>query len=300
MDERLSAGLTVLLIAATVTTGVGVAQSTADEAATSIVDLRNEQVNIELQSQRRTVDDGEPIILDLSAVSYVTNEKPITLQLIVESSSGVAISKTTAQRGGGNQFSTVAVLEPGATESVRVLVDPSEPGTYEITAEVVYFVGDDRDSGTGERTSIEITQNPPPKGLFWWTPTILGIGTSAALFGVLFWRSAADRITRWNGVGEFISTESLVVLSGVAIYISGWWFSSYAEGVSSPGVVGSNLAVMTVITGSILALVGYVGDFSDKIRVLYGYTGATVMFAIPLQLAFSLIGAAISGTAIQF
>ena len=300
MDENLSPALTLLVILAAVATGAGAAEQTTEGEVTSIIDLQNEQVNIELQAQQRSVDAGESVVLDLSAVSYVPNSEQITLQLILESSSGVAISKTTAHQGGGNQFSTVEELEPGTTESLRVLIDPNEPGTYEITAEIVYFAGDDRESSTGERTSIEITQSPPPKGLLWWTPTLLGLGASAALFAVVFWRSAAARIERWNEYGEFVSTQSLVVLSGVAVYISGWWFSSYAESVTSPGAIGTTLAIMSVVSGSILALVGQVGQFSDKIRMLYAYFGATVMLAIPLQLVFSLIGTAISNTAIQF
>lgn len=301
MDSRGVVALALLLVGAVVAPGAAQStQSTPSEGGTSIIDLQNEQVNIELQAQRQTVDADEPVVLDLSAVSYVTNDEPITLQLILESASGVSISKTTARRGGGNQFSTVAKLEPGAAESIRVLVNPSEPGTYEITAEVIYFVGTDRESSTGERTSIEITQNPPPKGLLWWTPTILGIGASALLLGAVFLESAGARVGRWNEFGEFWSAQVLVVIGGVAIGVAGSWFSSYSESVTSPGAVGVVLGVVLVASGTVLALIGRIGGFSDRVRILYAYSGATLVLAIPLQILCSVIASAVTSGAVQF
>jgi hypothetical protein len=146
-------------------------------------DLNNEEVNIQLQAQQRGGEHGEPIVLVLSATSYVTNTEPLTVQLIVESSTGVSITESTAEQGSGSQFSTVTTVDPGSSESLRLILDPNEAGTYQITTEIVYYVGEDQTSGSGERTSISVAQKPEPRSLLWWSPVIIGfiIGGSIAL-----------------------------------------------------------------------------------------------------------------------
>jgi hypothetical protein len=157
-----------LLVIIPVMAGVGIGQSTTQtetETNTSIIDVDTEEVNIQLQAQQRTVEHDQPVILMLSATSYVTNTEPVTVQLIVESSSGVSITRSTAERGSGSQFSTVTTVDPGSSESIRVVISPNEPGTYQITTEVVYYIGNNQNSGSSERTSISVTQNPPPRDL---------------------------------------------------------------------------------------------------------------------------------------
>ena len=198
-------GIALFFVAVTVimpvVMGGGISQATAQTetaASGSIIDLENEEVNIQLQAQQRTVEHGEPVILILSAASYVTNSDSVTVQLIVESSSGVSITGGTAEQGSGSQFSTVTTLNPGSSESLRVVINPNEPGTYEITTEVVYFIGDNKDSGSGERTSISVNQNLPSRDIIWWTPTIIGFISGGVIAAWLLRPPNADIVKNWR------------------------------------------------------------------------------------------------------
>lgn len=276
-------------------TGVGIGQSTTQaetETNTSIIDLDTEEVNIQLQAQQRTVKHGEPVILMLSAASYVTNTESVTVQLIVESSSGVSITGSTAEQGSGSQFSTVTTIDSGSSESIRVVISPNEPGTYQISTEVVYYVGNNQESGRGERTSISITQIPPPRGLLWWTPTIVGFIFGGVIAAGLLRPPNADIVREWGHDMPFWSALVIVGVGSISVCFAGTWFAQYIQSLNgTPFGVGLILSFVTAVVGLVLTVVASMGQFTDKVRLGYAFLSILCALAVPIQLGISLLSA---------
>lgn len=285
--------LIALLIITPVIMGVGTGQSTTQtetETNTSIINVDTEEVNIQLQAQQRTVKHGEPVILMLSTASYVTNTESVTVQLIVESSSGVSITGSTAEQGSGSQFSTVTTVDPGSSESIRVTIGPNEPGTYQITTEVVYYIGSNTNSGSGERTSLSVTQNPPPRGLFWWTPTIAGFVFAGIIATWLLQPPNADRVRKWGDNDPFMSALVTVGVGSISVWLAGLWFSSYLQSVSTtPSDVGVTLSFLAAVVGVVLTSVASIGQFTDKIRLGYTFLSILCALAVPIQIGIALL-----------
>lgn len=277
----LSLTIITLLVVGT-STGPAIAQTEAGEN-TSIIDLENEEVNIELQAQQRTVEHDEPVILVLSAASYITNSDPITVQLIIESSSGVSITTSTAEQGSGNQFSTVTTINPGYSESLQVIVSPSEPGTYEITSEIVYFVGENRNASDGERERVSITQNPPPRDLISYVPDIISFVISGYLTIYVIGSSNAQAIKDWGWHHERTSkTIIIIIFSSSCIGFASWLFSRSWE-------TGVNILVFAIIIGIMLTIIASVAEFVYSVRLLYVYLGLICILAVPIRIAFDII-----------
>lgn len=284
--------LVALIVIIPIVAGVGVGQSTTQtetKTNSSIIDLDTEEVNIQLQAQQRTVEHDEPIILMLSTASYVTNSDSATVQLIVESSSGVSITRSTAEQGSGSQFSTVTTVDPGSSESVRVVISPNEPGTYQITTEVVYYVGNNQNSGSGERTSISVTQNPPPRDLLWWTPTIAGFIFAGIIATWLLQPPNADRVRKWGDDEPFGSALATVVVGSISVCFAGTWFSQFIRLNATPFEAGVAFSFLTAIGGLVLTAVASMGQFTDKVRLGYAFLSVLCTLAVPIQIGISLL-----------
>lgn len=139
------------------------------------IDIETDRVSINLQSQRTVIEADESLILTHSATNYITNEDPLTIQLILEAPSGSDVSGTgDIGQGTGSQFTTTTELEPGEQDSQRITIDLHEPGEYELTGEAVYFFGNDPDTGEGVEISLPVEQRPPPPTT---TERITGVAT---------------------------------------------------------------------------------------------------------------------------
>ena len=233
---------------------------------------------------------GEPVILKLSAASYVTNTEAVTVQLIVESSSGISITGSTAEQGSGSQFSTVTTIDPGSSESIRVVISLNEPGTYLISTEVVYYVGNNQESGRGERTSISITQNPPPRDLLWWTPTIVGFISAGVITAWLLQPPNADRVRKWGDQEPFFSALIVVGVGSISVCFAGTWFSQYIRSTNAtPFEMGIVLSFVAAIIGLVLTVVASMGQFTDKVRLGYAFLSVLCTLAVPIQIGISLL-----------
>lgn len=283
-ELRFFAGIVIIIL---LMFGMGVSPSSAQPDTVqnnSIIDLQNEEVNIELQTEKRVVDHGEPIILDLSATSYISNSEPITIQLIVESSSDVSVTSSTAEQGSGNQFSTVTTIDPGSSESIRVVVTPSEPGEYNLTSEIIYYVGNNKQASSGERAVISVTQNPPPHDVFYWTPTIIGLVLGGALAVWLLRPPNSEKIQNWGSDLPTWATLIIVFIGSISVYFAGTWFASYArlDNVTA-SEVGIQLSFITAVVGFIVTLIAWMGKFLGKVRILYAGLSITSVIAVPVQ-----------------
>jgi len=127
------------------------------------IDIETEKISINLHAQRTTVAHNETVIFVHSITNYITNEDELNVQLILETPSGSEVfSSAGTDAGSGNQYTTTATLTPGGQENLRIEVDLNEPGTYEITGEVVYFFGNKRSSGDGQEAKVQVEQLKPP------------------------------------------------------------------------------------------------------------------------------------------
>ena len=282
-----------VIITMSIILGIGITPSSAQMDTiqnNSIIDVQNEEVNIGLQAKQRVVNHGEPIILDLSATSYVSNSEPITIQLIVESSSDVSVTSSTAEQGSGNQFSTVTTIDPGSSESLRVVITPSEPGEYNVTSEIIYYVGNNRKASSGERAVISVTQNPPPHDLSYWTPTILGLVLGSTLAVWLLRPPKSEKIQNWGSDVPVFTTLIIVFIGSISVFFAGAWFASYArlQNVTA-GEVGTTLSIITAVVGFILTLIAGMGQFTNKVRILYAGLSITTVIAVPIQMILTLL-----------
>jgi hypothetical protein len=134
-----------------------------DGKETRPININTDSVNIYLQAQQTSVEPGGSATLIFSGTSYVTNNKELTIQLLIQVPAGVFVSGARdAQEGSGSQFSTVKKLKPGEQESIGISIAFSNPGRYDVTAEAIYYFGENRNSGDGTRVTIPIKQQPRP------------------------------------------------------------------------------------------------------------------------------------------
>ncbi|WP_128475844.1 hypothetical protein [Halorussus pelagicus] len=130
---------------------------------TKIIDISNERTSIYLSSQRVAIDNGEQAHLEFSAVNYVTNERPMTVQLIFQAPSGVSVTGVNDIDEGDNQYVATRSLEPGGEFGTRITIDPESPGEFPVTAKAVYYFGTNRSDGEGKEVELDVTHRPPPK-----------------------------------------------------------------------------------------------------------------------------------------
>jgi heme/copper-type cytochrome/quinol oxidase subunit 4 len=161
---------TVLILILLLTSSAFVSNTIASQSTTLTegkekrpINIDTDRTNIYLQTQQTSVESGESATLIFSGTSYVTNNKTLTIQLLIQVPPGVSVSAARgAQEGSGSQFSTVKKLDPGEQGSIGVNIAFSNPGRYDVTAEAIYYFGRDRNSGKGTRVTIPIRQQPPP------------------------------------------------------------------------------------------------------------------------------------------
>ncbi|USZ68067.1 hypothetical protein NGM10_15200 [Halorussus salilacus] len=130
---------------------------------TDVIDISTERTSIYLSSERIVVDEGENARLRFSAVNYVTNERPMTVQLIFQAPSGVSVAGVADVDEGDSQYVATRTLDPGGEFGTEIAIDPGEPGTYPVTAKAVYYFGTNHSNGSGKEVELDVTQRSPPK-----------------------------------------------------------------------------------------------------------------------------------------
>lgn len=135
----------------------------ADTHEEQPIDVETDELELHLQAQNTQIDHDETSIFTFSASNYVTNEEELTIQLIIQAPSGSNVFSTSGvEEGSSSQFTTTTKLDPGEQDSLRIQVDPSEPGEHTITGQAIYYFGDNQDAGEGTEATIQIEQTPPP------------------------------------------------------------------------------------------------------------------------------------------
>ena len=168
MSTRLHQGLlialVVLLLCGFAVGGAGGSEETSENVTQTDEELviDTDWVNINLQTQRTTVEPGETVQLSHSAAN-LHPEDELTVQLVLEAPSGADVSGTgDIDSGTAGQFITTTELDPGELEEQRITIDLLEPGEYELTGQAIYYFGDDPDDGRTVEISLPIEKQPPP------------------------------------------------------------------------------------------------------------------------------------------
>ncbi|AFZ74524.1 COG1361 family protein [Natronobacterium gregoryi] len=168
MNERVLQGLLfslVILVLCGLTVGIaggsdGIAEDVTQTEEEVVIDT--DWVNINLQSQRTTVEPGETVQLSHSAAN-LHPEDELTVQLVLEAPSGADVSGTgDIDSGTAGQFVTTTELDPGEIQDQRIDIDLLEAGEYELTGQAIYYFGDDPDTSRTVEISLPIEKQPPP------------------------------------------------------------------------------------------------------------------------------------------
>ena len=190
-----------------------------DDTDQTPIDIETDRVSINIHTEQTTVGHDDTVVFIHSITNYVTNEKDLTVQLILEAPQGSQVRRAAnADTGTGSQYTTTTTLDPGDQESMRITTDLNEPGTNEITGEVIYFFGDNPENGVGKETTISVEQRPPPPST---TERVVG-----AHLDVYHWISSSlttrlttDGFIGYNPLSVGIYVIILVFLSSIFLFL---------------------------------------------------------------------------------
>lgn len=260
--------LFVLLIAISVL-GAGVVGG--DEPDERPIDVDTDQLEVYLQAQKTAVDHDETIIFTHSVTNYVTNDDPLTVQLILQAPSGSDVfSSAGVTEGSGSQFTVTTTLDPGDHESMRIHVDPNEPGVHNVTGQAVYFFGEDRQTGEGVEVEISVTQHPPPPST---SERVATAGSTLVKtpLGAYHWLTAS--LTAYMTVNGYLNPIAAVIYMGLIVggsvvltflcmFILTITWAIFGNPNSSDSEFWADVTVATAILISLFGPIFFALDFS--------------------------------------
>jgi hypothetical protein len=146
------------------------------------------EATLQLTGTRTQITTDELASLTFSGVNLVGNE-PMTIQLILQSPSGVSIASVTNADSGSNQYTAVFTLAPGESRNVRVALNANQPGTHVVNGIAAYYFGDNKTETKRYSQSLELQVQPEQTQISSTTigtePTTNGSGPGFSFFGVV-------------------------------------------------------------------------------------------------------------------
>lgn len=118
--------------------------------------IETEQVNISLTGDKTGISVNDTALLQFSASNLIGNSD-LTIQLIIETPSGISVTSSAFIESGGGQYTSTFVLSPGESKGTRIQIDPTAAGRYTITGHAVYYFGDDTNDRQSRSVDIPIT-----------------------------------------------------------------------------------------------------------------------------------------------
>lgn len=291
----------VALVCAAATPGA-IAQE--DESSEREIDIQTERVNIYLYTEDRTIDHDERAVFVHSITNYITNDEPVTVQLILEAPRGSTVSQVASvEASTGNQFTTTTTLEPGEQESIRIQADLTQPGTHSVTGQVIYYFGNNRSTGSGVETTVPFEKRPPPPSSIDRVRTGAAglVGSVPAMYGGLV--SAIETRIVGGGIApadQYTTALSPVYLVVVVLSLGlGAVFSFTTQLALTPFLVllfpnSDGTEIMELLLGVTVAIssIAFTLDFFGTIGTS---SGASLL--VPRYLAALIMGTAITGLA---
>lgn len=97
--------------------------------------------------------------ITFSGVNLVGND-PMTVQLIVQTPSDVAVAGVANADSGSNQYTAVFRLEPGESRDVGVTLTANQPGEHTVTGIAAYYFGEDSTNTRQFVETVELSVDP--------------------------------------------------------------------------------------------------------------------------------------------
>lgn len=124
-----------------------------------LVEIGRRRLNIALTGSSINTQTGKVETTTLSVTNFLTSEE-LTIQLLLETPSGVEVRGVRGADEGSNQYTAVATLEPSEHKNLRIEIVVNNPGKHEITAIADYYFEPNQDD-TGRHTgTITIDAEP--------------------------------------------------------------------------------------------------------------------------------------------
>lgn len=130
-----------------------------EQTTSQVVEVIDKRVKIAVTTTDTQLTVDEQVTIQYSVNNYLTSEE-LTVQLLIETPSGVAVSGVSGAQEGSNQFTAVTTLSPGRQEQIRINLTANSPGTYTVTAVADYYFGNDQQSGDRITEQLSFTVDP--------------------------------------------------------------------------------------------------------------------------------------------
>ncbi len=144
--------------------------------------------SVSLHGDKTDVVLGEDIILKLSALNLITKPK-MHVQVIIIPPSGMSVTSSEFSKVMAGQFAANYELEPGDGKDIEVRIKSNQAGQFNVDGRVVYYFGDDKDTGGDSSLSLPIrvrevaSQTPAANPVQNSTP---GFESALGIIGILF------------------------------------------------------------------------------------------------------------------
>ncbi len=108
--------------------------------------LSSDVASIALHREKTKVDVGEEVLLKLSIVNYISNIKPMEVQLIIAPPSGMSVTSTEFTQSTTGQSTSNYTLNPGQNRDIEIRLKANEIGNFNVEGRVVYYFGENKTS----------------------------------------------------------------------------------------------------------------------------------------------------------
>ena len=119
------------------------------------VTVVRQQVNFEFTGTQTEITLDEDAIITLSIVNYLSN-KEVTVQLVINTPSGISVSSVAGADSGSNQYNAVETIDPASQSSISIRLAANEPGEFDVGGIAIWYRGDDEDDVNRYTDSVTI------------------------------------------------------------------------------------------------------------------------------------------------
>ena len=125
-------------------------------------DYRNkrniEDISIDIRGTKTTVEEGEDVILTLSAINLITKPK-MALQVILTVPSGMSVSSMNFVKSGSGQYTADFEVGSGQSRFIEVRANTNQEGSYTIHGKLIYYFEGNKSTAKYEELKLPITVN---------------------------------------------------------------------------------------------------------------------------------------------
>jgi hypothetical protein len=112
-------------------------------------------ISVYLYGQKTDVSVGEEIILDLSAINLITKPS-MNVQLILKVPSGMSVTSSGFIFGGGGQYTSNYIVEPGEAKLIEVHIIANQAGNFNVAGDICYYFGGNISTASYQSTSLPV------------------------------------------------------------------------------------------------------------------------------------------------